>query len=296
MIDLHIHTNYSDGTDSPVEVLRKAERIGLEVISITDHNSCLAYQEFEGLELSRLLRTRLVVGCEFTTFFAGRPIEVLGYGFEYRAVNRFLEAQYGDAAEKKRAALLRDKLIHKVYDVGLHIDLEHIRAIQFSGERVERPIYEELVNHPENRSLLQEEIWDTFGNFYRKGLTNPQSSFYLESADLYPSLETIAELIHKTGGIAFLAHPFQYRLQDTAPFLEHIYASGCLDGIECFHTTCSDRQAAYLIEFAQRHHLLISGGSDYHGLNKTQHELGVGCGNLNISRDILSDWPIDITN
>ena len=293
MIDLHIHTIYSDGTDSVAEVLHKADQSNIEIISITDHNSCLAYQELDESHISRYYHTQLIVGCEFTTSFDGRLIEVLGYGFDHREMSSFLESQYGPASVKQRAELLRDRLVDKIHDLGLHLDPGQVRPKQFPNERFERPYYEALARCPENKGLLKEQIWDTFGNFYRKGLANPKSRFYLGYADLYPSLENILELVHRMGGIAFLAHPFQYRFQDTELFLEQLYARNHLDGIECFHTTFSQGQMDYLTGFAEERHLLISGGSDYHGLNKAQHDLGIGCGNLNISRAILSDWTID---
>lgn len=293
MIDLHVHTRYSDGTDSAAEVLRKAEEKHIEVLSITDHNSCLAYQELDGVYSSCRNGVKLIVGCEFTTSFHGNLIEVLGYGFGRKEIHHFLETRYGHEADTRRELELRERLIRKIHDIGLPLELHHVRPKQFPSERFERPFYEELIRHPANKAFLEKTTGNTFGSFYRKGLSNPQSVFYLGYADFYPSMDSILELIHATGGLAFLAHPFQYRLEDTQAFLEEIYEKSQLDGIECFHTTFSEEQMTYLTQFAQKNHLLISGGSDYHGRNKTQHDLGVGCGNLQISRDILLDWPVN---
>ena len=159
---------------------------------------------------------------------------------------------------------------------------------------MERPYYEELVRHSQNPGMLDEPVWSTFGSFYRKGTTNPDSKLFLGYGDFYPSVEEITAQIHHTGGIAFLAHPFQYRFQQIEAFMEQIYASAGLDGVECFHTTFDQKQMDWLTAFAEEHDLLICGGSDYHGRNKTKHDLGIGCGNLNIHSDILNAWPDNI--
>ena len=89
MIDLHMHTTYSDGTDTVKELLEKAEFLGLEVISITDHNTCKAYFEMEKFNVKEIYHGNIIVGCEFTTSFDNRLIEVLGYGFDYKGVNKY---------------------------------------------------------------------------------------------------------------------------------------------------------------------------------------------------------------
>ena len=89
MIDLHMHTTYSDGTDTVKELLEKAESLGLEVISITDHNTCKAYYEMENFNVKEMYKGDILVGCEFTTSFDNRLIEVLGYGFDYKNINKY---------------------------------------------------------------------------------------------------------------------------------------------------------------------------------------------------------------
>lgn len=98
--------------------------------------------------------------------------------------------------------------------------------------------------------------------------------------------------MHNAGGIVFLAHPFQYKFNDTEEFLNKLYNEASLDGIECFYTMFSEEQTTYIRDFAKKHNLLISGGSDYHGKNKQNHELGIGRVNLNISKEIVKNWDI----
>ena len=292
MIDLHMHTTYSDGTDTVKELLEKAESLGLEVISITDHNTCKSYFEMEEFNVKEIYKGDILVGCEFTTSFDNRLIEVLGYGFDYKKVNKYLEEFYSDALVSKRTNILYNRLLDRIKELGLEFHLERVRDKKFTNEFFERGIYEELVKYENNKEKLKEDVWASFSNFYRKGLTNPKSKLFINHAEFKPSIKEIVNLIHKNGGIAFLAHPYQYKFTDTEKFLDKIYDEVALDGIECFYTTFSEEQTNYLLDFAKKKNLLISGGSDYHGTNKENHNLGVGRGNLKISKDIINNYKI----
>ncbi len=292
MIDLHMHTTYSDGTDTVKELLKKAEDLGLEVISITDHNTCKSYFEMEEFNVKEIYKGDILVGCEFTTSFDNRLIEVLGYGFDYKKVNKYLEEFYSDELVSKRTNIFYNRLLDRIKELGLEFHLERVRDKKFTNEFFERGIYEELVKYENNKEKLKEDVWTSFSNFYRKGLTNPKSKLFINHAEFKPSIKEIVNLIHKNGGIAFLAHPYQYKFTDTEKFLDKLYNEVALDGIECFYTTFSEKQTNYLVNFAKERNLLISGGSDYHGTNKENHNLGVGRGNLKISKDIITNYKI----
>ena len=292
MIDLHMHTTYSDGTDTIKELLGKAEDIGLEVISITDHNTCKAYFEIEKFNVKEKYKGDIIVGCEFTTSFDNRLIEVLGYGFDYKGVNKYLEEFYSDELVNKRTNILYNRLLDKIKELDLEFYLERVRDKKFKNEFFERGIYEELVKYESNKEKLNEDVWASFSNFYRRGLTNPKSKLFINHAEFKPSIKEIVNLIHENDGIAFLAHPYQYKFEDTEEFLDRIYNEVALDGVECFYTTFSEEQTNYLLDFAKKRNLLISGGSDYHGTRKENHNLSVGRGNLKISKDIINDYKI----
>lgn len=296
MIDLHMHTKYSDGTDTLKDILQKANKINLDIISITDHNTCNAYKEMKDINIYNLFKGKIIVGCEFTTSFENRLIEVLGYGFDYSKVSEYLDDYYTDKLVNERTNILYNRLIKKIKDYNLLFNLENVREKKFENEFFERRIYEELITHSENRKMINEDIWDSFSDFFRKGLTNPKSKLFINHAEFKPSLKEIINIVHKAGGYVFLAHPYQYKFIDTEEFLDRIYNQNEFDGIECYYTTFSDKQIEYLLDFAKNRKLLISGGSDYHGNNKKQHDLGIGRGNLNISNDIIRNWNIRFYN
>ena len=292
MIDLHMHTTYSDGTDTVKELLEKAEDIGLEAISITDHNTCKAYFEMEKFNVKEIYHGNIIVGCEFTTSFDNRLIEVLGYGFDYKKVNKFLIKKYSILNNKKRFKCFYTEITERIRKLGLECDLDIIKKSK-KNKFFEIAVYEELIKHENNRKILNEDIWDSYSDYYRKGITNPKSKIFINKASYYPSIKEIVKLIHENGGITFLAHPYQYKFTDTESFLDKLYNEVALDGVESYYTTFSEEQISYLLDFAKKRNLLISGGSDYHGTRKENHNLGIGRGNLKISKDIISNYKIE---
>ena len=106
-----------------------------------------------------------------------------------------------------------------------------------------------------------------------------------------PMYKDVANIIHKAGGLVFLAHPYEYRFEDTIGFIERLKSEIQLDGIECFHPSSEeDYSSSILVEYAKKNNLYISGGSDYHGNPKPDIEVGIGRGNLNIPKEIIEEW------
>lgn len=297
MIDLHIHTTNSDGTDKIKEILKKAEKINLEIISITDHNNCNIYEELKAIDISSLFKGKIIVGCEFSTFFNDTIIEILGYGFDYNSINTFLNKYYDNKYWEKRNIYLGQKLINILIKKGFIIDLDKcvIKKDTYKYYGIKK-IFDEIKIHDENIKLMDENIFSSMSAFSRKGLYNPNSSYYLEYNIFLPKLQDIINLIHKNKGKCFLAHPFEYNIDNIALFLKNIYKDYNIDGIECFYTTFTDKQSKYLLDFSKENNLLICGGSDYHGKNKENHNLGIGKGNLNIDKKIIDNWKINYYN
>lgn len=291
MIDLHMHTTYSDGTDSVVELLNNANKKNLKAISITDHDCVDSYKELDNLNIERYYNDRIIAGCEFTTSFEGRLIEVLGYGFDYKKIDEYLSNFYTDEFVISSRITLFNRLVDILRKYNLKYDNSVIEnAIKDKFYLI--TIYNELIKYEENKDIVNEDLFNTYSDFIRRGIYNKNSKLFLNHAEFKPKIEEIIDVIHSSGGIAFLAHPFQYKFDDIEDFLDKIYNETDLDGVECFYTTFTDVQNNYIKEFANKRNLLISGGSDYHGKNKRNFELGIGRGNLNISEDILEKYNI----
>ena len=91
MIDLHTHTTHSDGSFSVRDLLQEAEKIGLTLLSITDHNKISAYEELQNPEIRNLFRGRIITGVELTTTYKGETVEILGYNFDLKKMQAFID-------------------------------------------------------------------------------------------------------------------------------------------------------------------------------------------------------------
>lgn len=108
MIDLHTHTRFSDGTDSAEKLLRQAEKLHLDYLAITDHNTCQAYtEELDYLDISTIFSGKIIPGVELNTKVLGIPIEVLGYGVEPEIINNLTSKTYPTPEERNRIELSR---------------------------------------------------------------------------------------------------------------------------------------------------------------------------------------------
>lgn len=292
MIDIHTHTVYSDGSSTVQELLEEAERLGLTLLSITDHNTLDAYREFSNPTTRNIFKGKIIPGIEITTTYNGEVIEVLGYGFDLNKLNNLLKDKVL-SFEKKQ--LKEFELIKSQYKkIGVRFDPN---AIKFDPKRESARIsfVNEIKNYPENnRFFLYKESITTASDFTRNEIYNPKSPLYVDESSLFPSLEETLDMIHDSEGIAFLAHPYAYSENITKELL-HIIRNYNFDGIECFYTTFTKEQSDYLVKLCKERNMYMSGGSDFHGTRKVNHNLGTGNGTLNISEDIVGDWTPQFT-
>lgn len=289
MIDIHMHTIYSDGDKTVEEVLKMCEEKNLEYISITDHDTCKQYEDI-ALKDNKIFSGKIIKGSELHAVFHNRNIEILAYNINPSIINEWCEKYYSEDKLKEQQEICRNRLFEICDKHGLIYDKSKIRKPKKASEYVERPIYEEVMTHKENHKILGE-FTESFGIFFRKGLANPESSYFMNHVEFRPKYKEVIDIIHKAGGKAFLAHPFEYKFEDTIGFINALRQELELDGIECFHpSSADDNKKDILVEYARKNNLFISGGSDYHGSPKPDIEIGIGKGNLNISKEIIEEW------
>lgn len=289
MIDIHMHTIYSDGDKTVEEVLKMCEKRRLEYISITDHDTCKQYDD-EALKCNKIFSGKIIKGSELHAVFQNKNIEILAYNINPNLINQWCKKYYSDDKLREQQKICRQRLFDICDKHGLIYDESKIRKPKKASEYVERPIYEELIKHNENHKILGE-FTESFSVFFRKGLANPESSYFMNHIEFRPPYMEVIDIIHKAGGKAFLAHPFEYKFEDTIGFIDDLRKEAELDGIECFHpSSADDNKKDILVDYARRNNLYISGGSDYHGSPKPDIEIGVGRGNLNISKEIIEEW------
>ena len=290
MIDLHMHTIYSDGDKTISEILKLCEDKKLEYISITDHNTCSAYED-ENIKNNTIFSGKIIKGVEMNATFQNKKIEVLGYNIkEPKIIEEWSKEFFSEEVLKKQQEEAKKKLLDICDKKGLIYDENAIEKNIPVTDYITIYIYKELIRHKENHEILGE-FAESLNVFIRKGLMNPNSEYYTGSDNVpKPMYKDVINVIHKAGGLAFLAHPFEYRFDDTIGFIDKLRKEKELDGIECFHPSANEDKIDVLIEYAKKNNLYISGGSDYHGPKKPNVEIGVGEGNLNISKEIIEEW------
>ena len=292
MVDMHIHTTYSDGDKTLKEVLERCEEKKLEIISITDHNTCKAYED-ETLKNNNIFSGKIVKGIEMNaTLDNKKTIEFLAYNIKNTKIieewsNKFFSYELLEEKFNKS----KNKIIDICNKNGLIYDLNIIKKDIPVTDFFVVHMYFELIKHKENMKYMSE-FMDSFNNFRRNGLDNPNSIFYMgENNYPQPLFRDVVDVIHKSGGLVFLAHPFEYMFEDTISFIDYLRREVQLDGIECFHPSAeSDNRIEKLIIYARKNNLYISGGSDYHGTKKHNIDLGVGTGTLNIPKEYIEEW------
>lgn len=288
MVDLHMHTTYSDGDKSVEDILNMCEERKLEYISITDHNTCKQYNDKAMKENN--FTGKIIRGTEQNAVSQGRNIEILGYNVDTDIINEWCKKYYSEEKLREQQAIFYKRLLDICDKHGLKYDEIKIEKPKKANQFTEPLIYAELMKHKENYEILGE-FTKSMGIFYRKGLSNPNSSYFMNHIEFRPSSQEVVDIIHQAGGKAFLAHPFEYKFEDTIGFIDNLRKETKLDGIECFHpSSADDNKKDILVEYARKNNLYISGGSDYHGKPKPDIEVGIGRGNLNISKELIEEW------
>ena len=252
MIDLHTHTNKSDGTDNPRELVNKAIAMGLTVLGISDHDSTAGWEEAAQTVRGGL---HLVLGSEISCLtHDGISVHMLGLLFdqEHQQMQVMLEETRDGRLPRMR------KMIEKMRAAGIDISMQDVEAARPEGATLGRPhLADALVNKGVISSRDQ-----AF-----QGMLNNDSEFYVSHAAPTPA-EAIA-MIRSAGGVAVIAHPFaslRGQILQASDFQELIDAG--LNGIEVDHRDHNPDEREMLRKLARELDLVVTGSSDYHGTGK----------------------------
>jgi predicted metal-dependent phosphoesterase TrpH len=249
--DLHLHTNFSDGRQSPREMLAHAAQAGLDLVAICDHDNTGAYPE--AINTASEFGLRLLQGIELTVVEANQEVHVLGYGFnpEHPAI-----LAHAETARVEREIRIQEVLKLLANKHAIHISFEELcRQYRF----VERSAVAREIS-------LQRGIpvGDAANEYLRRGCSAYVRPWALDPAP--PNARDAIDRLHAAGGLAVLAHPFDpYLPPRTDEDIEHLLDKG-FDGIEAWHSRHTEEQTGRLRLLAQRRNLLVSAGSDCHGI------------------------------
>ena len=251
MFDFHLHTTKSDGVLSVEEMLDTLHLSSIQPFSLTDHNHALAYACFDYHNYP------CIPGTEIATSYKGEIIELLGFGIDPIVINAWYRKFYSnDNLERIEKILF--KRIQECAEKQKYFFDESLPLECFEKGSSKKIMYQELFRN----NLEFAKIYPSYKSFFRKGLSNPDSPFFINEADTYLSFDETIDLIHRAGGKAFLAHIFEYDSFRKNGYIEEV--KDRLDGIECFHPSIPMRESIKLFKYCEENHLYVSGGSDFH--------------------------------
>lgn len=252
-VDLHIHSTASDGRYSPQEIVRKAVGLGLEVIALADHDSV------DGIvpaleEARRLNQLQFIPAVEISTDVPSGEVHVLGYFIDYTskelaaALDRFRYSREGRA----------QGMITRLAELGIHISWARVREIAGSGT-VARPHIAQAMLEKGYISSIKE----AFDKYIAR-----DGPAYVEREKMTPV--EVVKLILRNRGIAVMAHPFF--VPEPEAMIAELKAAG-MAGIEAYYNNYTNEDIGTLIALAKNHGLIVTGGSDYHGLDESNETL-----------------------
>ena len=291
MIDLHIHTLNSDGSETVEEILKRAEQLKLSHISITDHESVNGHYQLSRINIKDYYSGKIIPGVELKNYYKDRVIDMLAYNIDIDKFNEYLEKNY----KNKTHRMLEEKNLRHFYkqakEYGLVLD--PMESLEWDKDRDWGSVvfYNELKKHPENKEKVPEDLWADFSNFKKDYVYNRENLFFLDKKDDYPSPAQTVEEVHKAGGVAFLAHVHEYKwIENKIEYIKDFVKDSNIDGIECYYSNFTEEQTKELLDYCKENSLYVSGGSDFHGKRKPAIQIGIGKGNLEIPDDIIKDW------
>ena len=271
-IDLHTHSQASDGTDSPAQLVAGAAAAGLAAVALTDHDTLSGLDEAEaaaqrhGIEFLR--------GCELSTRTEYGEMHILGLWLPRQA--DALEQRLADIRHKRDNR--NAHILEKLATLGISISMDELQH-EARGESVGRPHIAAL--------LVKKGAVPDMETAFREYLGSGGRA-YLPKEVLEP--EEAVRLMAGLGATVSLAHPCLKPLPADwlEAFVLRLKACG-LSAIEAYHSEHSDAAVRSCVDLARRQDLGLSGGSDYHGRNKPRIRLGHGYGGLRVPLDILED-------
>ena len=261
-IDLHIHTNCSDGMLSPKEVVDEAVKNGVSTIAICDHDTIDAYQE-ELFQYAKSKNIKLVVGVEISTKTNKSGIHVLGYNFDLEN-QEFKEKLYN--LRNARHIYLK-KVVSKLEDLGYKVDVERLDQIDAVTKA---HIANDVIDNKENEAKLKE----VFGYVPQMGefietIMNENCPAYVKKESITP--KEASKLIHSANGKVVLAHPVAYTYEDnlTEADVEQLVKDMQPDGVESNYiyidrNNQKHNDISVWDAFAKKHNLQTTIGSDFH--------------------------------
>lgn len=273
MIDLHVHTSMSDGTCSPETVVRMALERKLRAIAITDHDTVAGIKP--AFNAGSELGVEVIPAVEMSTEWPHGIMHILGYFIDVENETLLNALSILRSGRMERVP----RIVGKLRACNVLISTEAVRREALGGAPGRPHVAEIMVREGYVRT-----IQEAFDRFLKKG-----APAYVEKQKMSP--DRAIRLIREAGGIAVLAHPYSLDSSTDSELeviLEKLVTYG-LNGIEAYYPRHTQSQVKSYLRLAKKLHLVVTGGTDFHGATKPEIELGVMPGNATLPYSIIDE-------
>ena len=267
-IDLHTHSTFSDGTFTPLQLVKYAEEKGLKAFALTDHDTTEGVKEAKSIETN----VEVISGVEISTRYDKKEIHIVG-----------LYVNENDADLNKQLKYYREKrvtrnfeILEKLNSLGVNITIDDVKE-SCTGDVISRAHIA--------KALVSKGFVGSYTEAFDRYLGDNKCAYVPRETLNY---EESMELITKAGGVPVLAHPLLYKMSDTN--LENMMVKLRQEGlkaVEVYYSTHSNSDTQHIMAMANRVGLIYSGGSDFHGATKPKIDMGTGMGKLAVPYEIL---------
>lgn len=267
-IDLHTHSTFSDGTFTPLQLVKYAEEKGLKAFALTDHDTTEGVKEAKSIETN----VEVISGVEISTRYDKKEIHIVG-----------LYVNENDADLNKQLKYYREKrvtrnfeILEKLNSLGVNITIDDVKE-SCTGDVISRAHIA--------KALVSKGFVGSYTEAFDRYLGDNKCVYVPRETLNY---EESMELITKAGGVPVLAHPLLYKMSDTnlENMMVKLRQKG-LKAVEVYYSTHSNSDTQHIMAMANRVGLIYSGGSDFHGATKPKIDMGTGMGKLAVPYEIL---------
>lgn len=267
-IDLHTHSTFSDGTFTPLQLVKYAEEKGLKAFALTDHDTTEGVKEAKSIETN----VEVISGVEISTRYDKKEIHIVG-----------LYVNENDADLNKQLKYYREKrvtrnfeILEKLNSLGVNITIDDVKE-SCTGDVISRAHIA--------KALVSKGFVGSYTEAFDRYLGDNKCAYVPRETLNY---EESMELITKAGGVPVLAHPLLYKMSDTnlENMMVKLRQKG-LKAVEVYYSTHSNSDTQHIMAMANRVGLIYSGGSDFHGAIKPKIDMGTGMGKLAVPYEIL---------
>ena len=287
IIDLHIHTNCSDGSLSPKEVIDMAKKNNVSILAIADHDTIDAYSN-ELYEYAKKNSIKIINAVEISTKIRGIGIHILGYNFDIN--NEKLKKELSKLKNSRHKYL--NMVSKKLNTLGYIVNVTALDSLETVTKA---HIALDILNNQNNRNILLKVFKHipTKGEFI-ENIMNEGCPAYVKKESISP--KKAAELIKQAGGKTVLAHPVAYKYEDNLndDDILSIIETAHIDGIESIYIYVDKKQNKIneikkWTDFGIKHDLFITVGSDFHIKDGIHPEIGLINESLNLNKDLIKE-------